>query len=228
MKNQIMLKKCIITSILAALSVVLYVIGPKFSLPIFPNFLKVNFSMVPIFICLIVVGAPYALVIVLIRSLFGLITGTTSAGIGETADLIIGMITILFTQFGKFLFNNKAKDIPMFLFALLGWVVGGLLSNCFALPMYVNVMNAKEWLVFSMQKIIPAVTESNYVFYYFVAAVLPFNLILGFAVVTATYLIHFKLKDAYELFLTPDKKVKKEENNLDDYNNTEENTYKLD
>lgn len=222
MKSQIMLKKCIITSIFSALAVILYVIGPKFSLPIFPSFLKVNFSMVPIFICLIIVGAPYALVICIIRSLIGFISGSSSMGIGEFSDFIIGAITILFTVFGKKLFKDKLHDIPLFLFSLLGWVLGGMFANIFALPMYVNVMNAKGFLISSMQKLIPSVTEANYVIYYFIFAVLPFNLILGFVVIFTTYLIHFKLKNAYDSVLNIKKQDSKD--NFDENNDI----YKLD
>lgn len=220
MNNTVRLKKCIITSLLAGMSVVLYVIGPKFKLPFFPSFLTINFSMVPIFVGIIVLGAQYGVSIVGIRFIIGLMSGSSTAGIGETADLIIGLCLVLFTWIGKLLFNNKAKYVPMFLFAILGWIIGGLLSNSFALPMYINVLNAKGWVVSSMHSIISDANESNYVMYYFLCAVLPFNALLSFIVVGITYLLYLPLhKYTDNLF---DKTIKSKETVLIDDGKTDD------
>jgi riboflavin transporter FmnP len=192
MKSTERLKKCIATSILAAISLVLYLVGPKFSLPIFPSFLVINFSMLPIFIAILTMGPIEGLVIVLIRTLIKL-PATNTAGIGETADLVIGFFLVGFTFLGNIIFGKKKHYIPLFLFSILGWVLGGLVSNAFALPMYVNVLNAKGWVVGSLHKIIPDVNERNYVMYYFLLAVLPFNLLLSSVVCIITYGVYLPL-----------------------------------
>ena len=197
MKNTVRLKKSIMTAILAALSIVLYVIGPKFPIPaIFPSFLSVNFSMIPIFIAILMIDYKSGLAIVFIRFIFGFITGTHTAGIGETADLIIGLFLVLFTSLGKLLFKDKLRFIPLFLFSILGWVVGGLISNIFALPMYINVMGyTPEMFASMLAKIHPLCTKDNFIFYYFVLAILPFNLMLSNIVVWITYLLYLPLNN---------------------------------
>lgn len=71
-KNLLIIKRMVMISILTALSLVLYIVGPKFSLPFFPSFLEINFSMLPIFIGLFMLGPVDALGIVLLRFLIKL------------------------------------------------------------------------------------------------------------------------------------------------------------
>lgn len=217
MNNTVRLKKGIVTAILAALSIVLYVIGPKFPLPaIFPSFLSVNFSMVPIFIALLTMGYKSGLVIVIIRFLFKLMS-TSTAGIGETADLIIGLILILFTSLGYFLFKSKGKYIPMFLFAIIGWILGGVLSNVFALPMYIKVMGfTPETFASMLSSIHPACTVDNYIFYYFVYAIIPFNALLAGVVVIVTYFVWLPLHKYTDDFFGKKMKNSDKNENLDD------------
>lgn len=189
------LKKCILTSIFAAISVILYVIGPKFALPaLFPSFLSVNFSMLPIFITIIFLGNKYGLIIVILRFLLGLLFGTHTAGIGETADLIIGVFLVGFTSLGNLIYKKNNHIIFVFLFALIGWVLGGVVSNLFALPMYMNVMGyTKEAFASMLSKIHSACTVNNFYFYYFCLAIIPFNLLLGSFVLLITYLVWLPL-----------------------------------
>ena len=200
--NSLRLKKCIVTSILASISVILYVIGPKFPLPsLFPSFLSINFSMLPIFIAIIVIGNKYGLCIVLLRFFMGLICGTSTCGIGETADLIIGIILCLFTFLGNMIYKKNNHIIFVFIFAIIGWIIGGILSNLFALPMYMNVMGyTKEAFASMLQSIHPKCTVENFYFYYFVLAIIPFNLLLSICVVGITYLVWLplhKFSDTY-------------------------------
>ena len=229
MNNTVRLKKCIITAILASISVVLYVIGPKFTLPsIFSSFLVINFSMVPIFIGLLTMGYKEGLVIVIIRFLFKLMLGTTTAGVGETADLIIGLCLVLFTVLGKKLFNSKAHYIPMFSFAILGWIVGGLLSNIFALPMYINVVGySSEAFASMLAKIYPQCNVDNYIFYYFILAILPFNLLLSVLVIGVTYGVWMPLHSfTDEFFNNKSKEEKTKKISYDDLSHTYEDINK--
>jgi len=213
MKNTVRLKKCIITALMAAISIVLYVVGPKFPIPaLFPSFLSVNFSMVPIFIALMVMGWKSGLSIVLIRFIFGLITGTHTCGIGETADLIIGLFLVGFTVLGKIIFGKKGHYIPAFSFSILGWIIGGFVSNAFALPMYINVMGfTKETFSNMLSSIHPNCTPDNYLFYYFICAILPFNALLSSVVVSITYGVWISLHKYTDVYFG-EKSIRNEEN----------------
>ncbi len=193
------LKKCILTSLFTAISVILYVVGPKFPLPaLFPSFLSVNFSMLPIFITIIFLGNKYGVFIVILRFLLGLAFGTHTAGIGETADLIIGLFLVVFTGLGNIIYKKTNHIIFVFLFALIGWVLGGVVSNLFALPMYMNIYG-KEVIISMIQSVHPGCTIDNFYFYYFVLAVIPFNLMLATIVLIVTYLVWLPLHKYVEI-----------------------------
>ncbi len=198
MKNTARLKKCIFTSIMVAISIVLYVVGPKFPLPtLFPSFLEVNFSLLPIIITTLLIDTKYGTCALLLRFIIKLCFGTSTAGIGETADLIIGIITVLFIFLGKKIFKDKGKFIPLFCFIVLGVVVGGIVSNIFALPMYINVMGfSKETFAQMLAKIHPDCNTSNFLFYYFVCAIIPFNILVGTIQSIISYLVYVPLHKA--------------------------------
>lgn len=195
------LKKCILTSIFTAMSVILYVVGPKFPLPaLFPSFLSVNFSMLPIFITIIFLGNKYGLIIVILRFLLGLAFGTNTAGIGETADLIIGLFLVVFTSIGNSIYKKNNHIIFVFIFALIGWVLGGVVSNLFALPMYMGVMGyTKEAFASMLSSIHPECTVDNFYFYYFCLAIIPFNFMLAIFVLLITYLVWLPLHRYVEI-----------------------------
>ncbi len=198
MKNTERLKKCIFTSILAALSIVLYVLGPKFPLPsLFPSFLELNFSLLPIILACFICGTKYGFVVVLIRFIIKLCFGTSTAGIGETADLIIGLVVVVTIFLANRIFKDKCHYVPTFIFVILGVVLGGILSNIFALPMYIKVMGfTKETFVNMLSSIHKNCTIDNFLFYYFVCAIIPFNLLLGSILSLISYLVWIPLNKA--------------------------------
>ena len=110
-KNQKLIKRMVMISILTALSLVLYILGPKFSLPFFPAFLEINFSMLPIFIGLFMLGPVDAIIIVLLRFLIKL-PFTHTVYVGEITDLLLGSIVVGGTFLGQKLFK---KNIYVFL-----------------------------------------------------------------------------------------------------------------
>ena len=89
------IKRIAFVAIFAAISSLLYCYV-KFPLPIFPSFLDVNFSMIPIIIAAFMLGPIDGVIIVLIRFLMKLIlVGTGTQYVGEIADLVLGLVTTL-------------------------------------------------------------------------------------------------------------------------------------
>jgi len=183
---------------MAAISIVLYVVGPKFPLAsLFPSFLEVNFSMLPIILTTLLIDYKYGMCALLLRFIIKLCFGTSTAGIGETADLIIGIICVLFIFLAKKIFKDKGNYIAVFISIILGFIVGGLISNVFALPMYINVMGfTKETFVGMLSKIHSGCTIDNFLFYYFVCAILPFNALIGGMISIISYLVYIPLEKA--------------------------------
>jgi riboflavin transporter FmnP len=194
MKNTFTVKSLCLTSILGALSLVLYVFGPKFSLPIFPSFLEVNFSMLPIFIALFLLDWRHAALIVIIRSGIKCFFSHTMC-IGEASDLIIGLTVVLLTALISNLFkNNKHKLLITYLFSILSWILGGVLANAFSLPLYIKVFH----LNYHAFEVLPLVNENNFVLIYFLFGVIPFNLMTSIVVGLITYLLNLRLKPLYD------------------------------
>lgn len=196
MQNTVRLKKAIITSIMSALSIVLYVVGPKFPLPsLFPSFLELNFSLLPIVILTLFLGFKEGFCAILIRFIFKLAFGSSTAAIGETSDLIIGFVVVSILSISKVKLDNKLKDIPIFLILILAFILGGVLSNIFALPMYINVMGfTSESFASMLNQIFKNCTVDNFIFYYFIGAIVPFNLLLGSIISLISYLVWIPLK----------------------------------
>src|SRR5574344_1733436 len=93
------IKKLALISIFGALSSVLYYL--KFPLPIFPSFLQIQFSNLPIIICGFSLGAPSAILALLIKTLIWIMF-SSSSGVGELADFIIGLAVVLVTSYVYF------------------------------------------------------------------------------------------------------------------------------
>lgn len=193
-KNQKLIKRMVMISILTALSLVLYILGPKFSLPFFPAFLEINFSMLPIFIGLFMLGPVDAFIIVLLRFLIKL-PFTHTVYVGEITDFILGTIVIGGTFIGQKLFK---KNRYIFLCAFISWIVGGVISNCFALPGYINIAGFPKEAIIGMMPDYMKANSNNYVWKYFILAIIPFNALISAAVIAVTWPVHHRLKALYE------------------------------
>jgi riboflavin transporter FmnP len=182
--------KIVQIALLSALAVVFYYI-PKFPLPFFPGMLKVQFSMLPTILGGFLLGPVAGIIIVVIKFLFKVLS-TQSAAIGEIMDLIIGISVVLVTS----LIYNTKRNKKSALFALgvgiITWVVVGVVLNgVMALPVYSKLYGINA--ILGMMKMIPGVTEENYVMKYLLFGCLPFNLMLSIVVSVVTFFVYDKL-----------------------------------
>lgn len=186
MRKNIVKRMCL-NAIATALAVVLYAIGPKFPIPfLFPAFLDIQFSMLPILIVTFMLGPIDGLIVTFARFGIKFLFGTTTFGVGEISDLILTCFVIL----GCFLINKilskketlttGAKTGFRFLTIIVSWVIGSLVSNAFSIPLYCLIMG-EDVIVGLIQKvdILPFVTKNNWVLVYFLLTVIPFNLLLS-------------------------------------------------
>lgn len=195
-------KKMILTSIFAAMSVLLYLF-PKFSLPFFPSFLEINFSMLPIIICGFACGTVHGGLCVLLRYLANLIIeGSITAGVGEIMDLMLGGFTVIAASliYNNIKLKEPKKSIISLLICLIIWVFMGVMLNIFyAIPLYLKLyfgdnVNA---LVGALH-IIPGVTANNYMAKYTIFAVIPFNMLLGIVVLSITFFVNKAIYMLYD------------------------------
>lgn len=209
-------KRMSFIAIFAALSVLFYTIVPKIKLPIFPSFLEINFSMIPIVICSFMLGPIDGAICVVLRFLVKLPLSNTAC-VGETADLLIGLPVAIST--GVF-YNHthfKLKELWAFLSAFFLWIGMSVFANAVInIPFYkatipggieaiIGASNDAFHLI-SFGKL-PEITENNFMFYYIFYAVIPFNLILSIIVLLITWLVHKRLKTLYTMIGNhPDKK----------------------
>jgi riboflavin transporter FmnP len=196
------IKKMILTSIFAAMSVVLYLF-PKFSLPIFPSFLEMNFSMLPIVICGFSCGPVFGGICVLLRYVSNLIIeGSITAGVGEIMDLMLGGLVVISSGliYKYIKLKEPKKSIISLLVCLVVWVAAGVLLNIvYAIPLYLKLyfgdnVNA---LVGALH-IIPRINANNYMIKYVIFAVIPFNFILACIVLIITFFVNKAIYILYD------------------------------
>lgn len=201
LKEKFTVKKMSMIAIFAAISSVLYFL--KFPLPIFPSFLEINFSMLPVIICALVLGPTEGFIVVLIRFLVKLMSSHT-AGVGEIADLIIGgIVAIAIGLSATFIKteNKNKKAIISLLIGILAWVIAGVLSNwLISIPLYIELyFHGNVNILIDLLDVIPGeVNESNYMAKYLFFAVVPFNLIISLSVSIVTFLVYKKLSEFIE------------------------------
>lgn len=189
-------RKIAFIGVFSALSIVLYFL--RFSLPMFPSFLKLQFSMLPIIICGFCYGFKTGFLILLIKTIIGvMISFASSFGIGEMADFFIGLTTLFASTF----VYNRNKTLKGGIFALItgtiAWIVSACILNYFVLiPLYINfgVVPDVETFV-AMCKVIPGINSENYLIKYIVYAALPFNLIIATLVSLVTFFVYKKVSN---------------------------------
>lgn len=182
-------------SLLSALAVILYNF-PKFKLPFFPSMLSVQFSMLPTIIGSFALGPIGGILICVIKFLFKLLT-TSTAGVGEIVDLIIGLCVVLVTSLIYMFKNNKKGAILALILGSLTWIgVAAILNAVYAIPAYSNQFGIDA--VLKMLTVIPGVNENNYITKYILLGCIPFNLMLSIVVSLVTYFVYKKISWLFE------------------------------
>lgn len=235
MKKQIDTRKWVLRITLdatfAAITTVLYLFA-KFNLAIFPSFLDINLSMIPVIICAFMLGPWDAASCVLIRFVIKIMTiGTSTGYVGEFADLLIGSLTCIPAGIIFNYTNVKRKTLISFIVVVASWVLAGIFTNMFInIPFYKSYWHIDNATLANMISkpvklitfgAVKNVSAKNFMFYYIMFAVIPFNLLLSLIVVGVTAPVHRRLRVLYESFsIKKDKSLDtifdgdKEDNNI--------------
>ncbi|MBD5390979.1 ECF transporter S component, partial [bacterium] len=196
-------------AIFAAISTILYCYV-KFPLPIFPSFLDINFSMIPILICTFMLGPWDACICVILRCLLKWILppGTGTGYVGEIADVLNGLAVVIPAGLIYHKLNIKHKTILAFGVVIGAWVIMSIFANIVInIPWYTHLffkgdmtpligMSNPAFKLISFGRV--EATKESFMVCYIFLAVIPFNLLLSSIVVAVTAIIHKRLRVLYE------------------------------
>lgn len=181
-----------VTSMLAALAAGLMFI--EFPLPfIAPSFYEFDFSEVPVLVGTYSMGPVAGVIIELVKILVKfLIKGTSTGGVGELANFIIGCSFIL--PAGLIYKHKKSRKT-----ALIGMLTGtvtmavvGILFNTFVLvPLYSNFMPI-EAIINLGKEIVPFISDT---FTFCIFCVGPFNIVKGLIISLIVFFIYKPLSN---------------------------------
>lgn len=178
-------------SVLSAMAFILMYLD--FPLPIFPSFLKLDFSDIPALLGAFAMGPVAGIAIELIKNLLIIvIKGSQTALIGELANFIVG--AALVGTAGLLYKRSKTRKNALISMAagVIAMAVVASVANYYVfLPLYETALNFPiSAMVEAGAKIYKGITDFNT----FVAfSILPFNLFKGVLVAIITFLAYKKL-----------------------------------
>ena len=175
------------TAMLAAIAYILMFFD--FSVPFMPTFIKMDLSELPALIGAFAYGPVAGIVICLIKNLIHL-TITTTAGVGELSNFLLGAI---FVGVAGVMYKVKKNRTSALIGSLIGAAAMGILSiatNHFLVyPLYYNFM-PKDVILAAYQAIIPGVKSILQCLIVFNA---PFTFVKGLFSVVITFIVYKRL-----------------------------------
>lgn len=195
-KNKKILDYMTKIAIFAALSSILYYI-PKFPLPfLFPSFLEIQFSNLPAILGGFVMGPFGGCLIIIIKTLIKLPSSST-AFVGEFADLLIGLATVLTSSLIYHKIKTKKGGVIALVCGAIAWVLMAIVANYSFLidfyALYYADIGGMDMIVAACQKVLPNITKDNFMRYYIFGAVIPFNSLLSIVVSFVTFLVYKRI-----------------------------------
>ena len=181
--------KMTVTAMLSAVSAVLMFI--EISVPIMPSFIKLDISELPALLASFSLGPVYGVIVCLIKNLVNL-THTTSSGVGELCNFLLGAVFVFTTG----IVYNKMKNRKG---ALVGSLIGALVMAAMSLPINYFITYPFYLKLYSMtapqmvglyQVILPSVKSLLECLLVFNT---PFTFVKGLIDVGLTFLIYKRL-----------------------------------
>lgn len=178
-------------AMLSAIAIVLMLF--EIPLPFAPSFYKLDFSELPVIVGSFAIGPMAGILIETIKILLNLlINGSTTAGVGEIANFIIGCSFVLPASF-VYTRKKTRKNamIGLILGTILMTIVGSFINAYVLLPVYAL---AFHWELSVLIELGTAVNPAiNGLWSFILLAVVPFNLIKGTLISIITLLIYKKI-----------------------------------
>ncbi len=184
MKETTRIRKIAVTAMLSAVAAVLMALS--FSVPLMPSFIKMDFSELPALLASFALGPVWGVGVCLVKNLINL-TMTTTGGVGELANFLIGAC---FALVAGWIYQIRKTRGGALIASLAGAAASGILSvpiNYFiTYPFYQNFMPL-EAIIGMYQAILPSV---NGLLSALIIFNLPFTVIKGLADAAICFLIY--------------------------------------
>lgn len=148
----------------------------EFALPIFPSFLKMDLSDIIPLIGALSMGPLAGMFIELVKNLLHWMTVSSTGGIGEIANFVVGTAFVMTAgAYYKYHKTKKGALIGMGL-GTLAMIAAGAVANYFiTIPFYTTIM-PMDTIIGMSAKVIPAIKDKFTLVLY---AFCPFNLLKG-------------------------------------------------
>lgn len=165
----------------------------EISIPIFPEFLKIDVSDLPALIGAFALGPWVGVAVELLKNILKLIIrGTNTAFVGELANFVLGAI---FVMTSGMIYNRKKNKKMAAISLTVGTIVftaAACLINIYVmLPLYVTAFHIPMDAIVAMgSKVNPLVKDMPTLVLWSIA---PFNLVKGILVSAITILIYKKV-----------------------------------
>ena len=182
---------------LGAIAVVLMLF--EIPLPFAPSFYEIDFSEVPVMIGTFAIGPVAGAAIELVKILLNfIINGTTTAGVGEVANFLIGCALVVPAGI---IYRRKRTRTGAIIGMAVGTVfmtlIGCLLNAYVLLPVYATAFQIPIDALVAMGTAVNGSIDSLFTFVAF--AVAPFNLLKGVLVSLIVFLIYKKISPVFRM-----------------------------
>lgn len=175
-------------SILSVIAYVLMVL--EMPVIMFPAFLKIDFSDIPAILGAFALGPTAGIMIELVKNILHWITSTTTGGVGELANFVIGCAWIIPAAFiYKRHKQKKYAIIGMIVGTMSMAIIGGIVNYYVMIPFYAKIWPMEAILEMSAAANPLIVDLKTLIFY----GIIPFNLLKGIIISIVTMLIYKKL-----------------------------------
>ncbi len=171
-----------------------------------PNFYKLDFSELPVMVGTFALGPGAGALIEAVKILIKLlIKPTTTGGVGELANFVVGCAMAVPAGILYRAHKNKKTAIWSLLLGTLSMTVLGIVMNALVmLPFYSKFM-PMETIISLGAKVVPAV---NSVWTFCLFCVGPFNLFKGLVISLITFLLYKRVSPLIHSFQNGAKKAK--------------------
>ena len=190
-------KKLVNISMLSAIAFILMQF--EIPLPFAPVFYKMDFSEVPVLIASFAIGPLAGASVELVKVILNvMISGTTTAGVGDVANLLIGCgfcvpAGIIYQKIK----TRKGAAAGMGVGTVIMTVLGGILNAFVLLPVYAKAFEMPVDALIKMgTEVNPAIKDlSTFVLF----AVTPFNILKGIFVSLIVIMIYKKISPVFKI-----------------------------
>lgn len=190
-KNKMSVKMITQVGMLGAIAVVLMLF--EIPLPFAPSFYEIDFSEVPVMVGAFAMGPLAGVLIEFVKILLNLlINGTTTAGVGEIANFLIGIgFCLPASVIYRKMHSKKGAIVGLASGTLVMTAAGCFLNAYVLLPAYAKAFEMPIDALVGMGTAVNAKITDLFTFVIF--AVAPFNLLKGILVSLVVVLIYKKI-----------------------------------